>query len=174
MDQHRSVGAVGRDDEAQPAALLLGSKALLLVARLNVARLGMNPDLQKVRSLARRGIELAVTHPAAGAHALYVPWPNGGTISHGVLVRKFALEHVADDLHILMRVGTEPRPGLHTIFVDDSQRSKLHVLGIEVIRERKRMERLQPTVIGKTSLITSSNCVHEHLLGAHNSLERPN
>jgi hypothetical protein len=60
-----------------------------------------------------------------------------------------------------MRVRTEPRPGLHTIFVDDSQRSKFHVLGIEVIRERKRMERLQPTVIGKTSLLTASNCVHE-------------
>src|SRR6202030_737862 len=32
MDQHRSVGAIGRYDEAQSAALLFGSKAFLFVA----------------------------------------------------------------------------------------------------------------------------------------------
>jgi hypothetical protein len=60
-----------------------------------------------------------------------------------------------------MRMGTEPRPGLDAIFVDDPQRTEFHMLGIEIIGERKRMEGLQPSVIRKTSLITSSNCVHE-------------
>jgi hypothetical protein len=76
-----------------------------------------------------------VTHPAAGAHALYVTGPNGGAIAHRVLVRKFAIEHIADDFHIPMCVRTEPRPGLHTILVDDSEWSKFHVLGIEIIRK---------------------------------------
>src|SRR5450631_2729412 len=114
-----------------------------------------------------------MTHAAAGAHALYIPWPDGGAISHGVFVREFAFEHIAYDLHILMRVRTESRARLHTIFVDDPQWAKFHMLGIEVIRKRKRMEGLQPTVVGKTPLCTASNCVHEIPPRPYNSLETP-
>jgi hypothetical protein len=50
-------------------------------------------------------------------------------------VSEFALQDIANDLHIAMRVGPEAGAGRDAILVDDSQRAKFHMLGIEVIRE---------------------------------------
>ena len=72
-------------------------------------------------------------HAAAGAHALHIAGPDGGAIAHRVLVRKLARQHIADDLHVAMRVRAEARARLHAVFVDDPQGAEFDVFGIEVI-----------------------------------------
>ena len=64
-----------------------------------------------------------------------------------------------------MAVRAEARSGLHAILVDDAQRTEFDVVGIEVVGEGKSVEGLEPTVVGKPSLIAASDLVHENLLG---------
>ena len=125
---------------------------------------GLDPDLQEVRAVPVAGIERAVTHPSARAHALHVARSDGRAVAHRVLVRKFALEHVADDLHVTMPVRAEARSRRHPILIDDPQGAELHMLWIEIIRERKRVKRLQPTVVGISPVSAASNIVHKYLL----------
>src|SRR6202044_4134021 len=77
MDQQGPVSAIRRDDEPQPAPLLLRRKAFLLVARLDIALCRLDPDLQKMHRLARARIELAVPHARAGTHSLHITGPDG-------------------------------------------------------------------------------------------------
>ena len=51
-----------------------------------------------------------------------------------------------------MPVHSEALPGSDTVFVDDSQRLEVVMLGIEVIAKRKRVERVEPSVIEMASV----------------------
>jgi hypothetical protein len=57
-------------------------------------------------------------------------------------------------------MGSKACTGLDPVLVYDSQGTEFHVFGIKVIGKRKRMKRLEPTVIGIPSLIAASNFVH--------------
>src|SRR5689334_21758635 len=105
---------------------------LLFITGFDATHVGLDPDLQKVRGLVRQRIELAVHHTATGAHALYVTGPDGRSSTRRILVRKRAIEHIADDLHVLMAVRAEALAGSDAIFVDHAQRTELDVLRIEV------------------------------------------
>ena len=99
----------------------------------------------------RRGlgrIEFAVLHPAPGAHSLHVAGDDRRAVAHAVAVRKLAVQHVADDLHVAMAVRAEAHAGLHAILVDDAQRSEGHVRGIVVIGKREAVPGIQPAVLG--------------------------
>jgi len=41
-----------------------------------------------------------------------------GRIAHGILVRQFPGEHIADDFHIAVGVRAEPGTGRHAILVN--------------------------------------------------------
>src|SRR5690606_39799941 len=72
MNTHRSVLAVLRGNQAQPAPLLLRREALLLVLRLDAEHVRLDTDLQEVHDLRLGVIELAMPHAAPRAHALDV------------------------------------------------------------------------------------------------------
>ena len=50
-----------------------------------------------------------------------------------------------------MGVLPEASPALDTVFIDDPQRAKRFVLGVEVLRETESVERIEPTVVGVPS-----------------------
>src|SRR5271165_1629443 len=160
MDQHRAIAAVGRCDEAQPAALLSGRKSLLLVTRRQILLARLDPDLQEMHCLGTRRIEFTVRDARAGTHALHVAGPNARTIAERVLVREFAREHVAQYLHVPMRVRAKAGSRRNTIFIDDAQWTEFDELRIVVIGKRKAMEGFEPTVIGKPAFLAASNGVH--------------
>src|SRR4029077_20701043 len=85
VDRHGALGAVARGDQPQPAALLVGAEALLLVGGLDAGDLRLDPDLQKMRDARFFVVELAVPHAAARAHSLHVPRDDGRAIAHGIL-----------------------------------------------------------------------------------------
>ena len=108
----------------------------------------LQPDLQKVRGLARRMVELAVYHAAACAHALHVAGRNGGDVAQVVLVRQLAREHVADDFHVAVAVAAKAGAGGDVVLVDHAQVAKAHVQRIVVMPKRKAVVGAQPAVVG--------------------------
>ena len=160
VDPHRTVGAVRRGDQAQPAALVRVGEMLLLVARVDAAHVRLDPDLQEVHGLALRPVELAVQHAAAGAHPLHVAGTDHRAGARRVLVRERALEHVADDLHVAVAVRREAGAGHDAVLVDDPQRPELDVLGVEVVGERERVVRAEPAVVGIATVVGTSDLDH--------------
>ena len=70
-------------------------------------------------------------------------------------MREFALEHVADDLHVAVAVGAEAGTGHDPVFVDDPQWPELDVLRVVIPRERKRVVGLEPAVVGIAAVGTA-------------------
>src|SRR3984957_17413871 len=164
MDQYRLLRAIRRCDQPQAATPLRGTEVALFVAPLDAALVRHDPDLQEVHRLAVRGVELAVLYAAARAHALHVARADGGTVAHRILVRQAARQHVCQYLHVAMSMRAEARPRQHAVLVDYAQRSELDVLRVEVVGERKSVERLEPAVIGVAALGAASDLLHEGLL----------
>ncbi len=77
-------------------------------------------------------------------------------------MRELAVQHVADDFHVAMAVRAEPLAGGDAVLVDDAQRTELDVLRIEVIRERERVIRLEPAVVGVTPLLAATDFLHDY------------
>jgi hypothetical protein len=148
LNAHRALGAVGREDQAQPAAFVLGGEVLLLVARRQASGSGHEPDLKEVHGLAARGVLLAVHHAAASAHSLHVAGADHRAVAHVVFVLQGALEHVGDDLHVAVPVGGEAAAGANGVVVDHPQGPEAHVLWVVVVGEGERVVRVEPAVVG--------------------------
>ena len=61
-----------------------------------------------------------------------------------------AFHDVGHDLHVAVRVGREAPARRHEIFVDHTERSEAHLPGVVVVGERKRVVRVEPSVIEMT------------------------
>jgi hypothetical protein len=160
VDRHAPVGRVGRGHEAQAALLVGGAEGLLLVARRDARLGGLQPDLEEVHRVGRRGVELAVGHAGARAHALHVARADDRAGAHRVAVLEPALEHIRDDLHVLVAVRAEALLGLHAVFVDHAQRAEAHVRRVVVVGERERVEAVEPAVLGVAARGGGSHCHH--------------
>src|SRR4051812_19563198 len=86
-----------------------------------------------------------MAHTAAGAYILQVTGFHHGSIAHAVLVLQLALDDVRKYFRVTMRMRPESLPGLDHVVIDYSQRLKSHVIGIEILPERKRMMAVQPS-----------------------------
>src|SRR5690606_7671367 len=75
-----------------------------------------------------------------------------------------SLEHVRHDFHVTMRVRVEALAGRDNILVHHSERAKPCVLGVAIRVERKRVVRIQPTVVSVSPLVCSSDRDHARLL----------
>src|ERR1019366_3798027 len=126
----------------------------------DAAPVRQDPYLQKVQRLAGGTVELAVLNAAARAHALHVAGANGGTVAHRVLVRQCAGQHIAEDFHVAVGMGTEACALLYPALVDHAQRTEIHLLRIEVIREREGVIRLEPAMIGIATFGTAPDFLH--------------
>src|SRR6202789_720881 len=160
MDDHRSVRPLRRSDQPQSAAFFRLRKMLLLVARFDAEHARLHPDLKKMHGGPGRWVEFAMKHAGTCAHALNVARPNDRSISHGVLVRELALEHIADDFHVPMRMGPKPLACRHPVLVDHPQRPELHVLRVEIVPEREAVIRIEPPMIGMATICATSDVVH--------------
>src|SRR3989441_7284573 len=68
MDGDRVVFSIRAGDQSQLAPLLFCRKLLLLIARLDAAVLGQNPNLEQMGRIRLGGIRLTVANPGARAH----------------------------------------------------------------------------------------------------------
>src|SRR5262245_21539043 len=128
VDRERAVASVARGQQTRLPAPGLGGEVLLLVARLEAAALGLDPDLEEVDGPVRVGVELAVLDPRARGHALHVARADHRAGAEAVAVGERAVEHDRHDLHVAVAVPAEAGARLHAIFVDHAQRAEAHVL----------------------------------------------
>ena len=96
-----------------------------------------DPDLQKVNGFGAGWIELRMGHTRAGAHQLDLARHESATIAHAVLVFERAIDDIAEDLHVPMRMIWKTTAWRDTVFIDHAQAAKAHVLRIVVVRKTK-------------------------------------
>ena len=150
-DGRTARGAVGRGDQAPTATQFRLGQRLLLVAGARAALGRLDPDLQQVGRLVRRGIELAVQDALAGAHALHLAAPDDAAVAEAVLVLEGAVENVRDDLHVAVAVHAEAAARRDAILVDHAQHAPAHVVRILIFGEGEAVARLQPAVVGEAA-----------------------
>src|SRR3989440_11333609 len=144
MHGDRAVAPRARRDQTQTPARFFWRELALLVARPYPFAFGSNPDLEKVRRLVRRGVELAVRDARARAHALPLAGSYDGRVAHAVPVLKRAGDDVRDDLHIAVRVRGETLGGRDAVFVDDEEVAEARPARIVVAVERERVPAVEP------------------------------
>src|SRR5260370_17944152 len=97
MNQDRAVAPIGRGQQAQLAALLLGSEKFLLVARLDTHHRRLDPDLEEMHGFLPRRVVLAVEYAGTGTHSLYISPPDPGPRAPALLVFQFPAHHIPHD-----------------------------------------------------------------------------
>ena len=160
VNQDRTIAPIGRSNQAELAALLLGSEKFLLVARLDTHHCRFDPDLQEMHWILPRRVVLAVEHAGTGTHSLYISRPDHGTRAHAVLVFQFPAQHVTDDFHVAVRVGAKAFPGRDPVFIDHAKRAEPHLLRVVITGERESVKTLQPAVIGVAAFAAFPDCDH--------------
>ena len=78
-------------------------------------------------------IELAVRHAGPRAHILQITRLDHRPVAHTVLVLQRTLEHIGDDLHVVVRVLRKASAARDSVIVHHPQRAELPMLGINVI-----------------------------------------
>ena len=74
-------------------------------------------------------------HPRPRAHALNIAGVDDRPIAHAVLVLECTVEHVTDDLHVVVAMGREPAVRCDRVIVDHAQIRKPGKPGIVVAAE---------------------------------------
>src|SRR5438094_9993609 len=100
MDGDRVVFSIRAGDQSQLAPLLFCRKLLLLIARLDAAVLGQNPNLEQMGRIRLGGILLTVANPGSRAHTLSITCTNYRAVSHAVFLFEIAFKHIGYVLHI--------------------------------------------------------------------------
>src|SRR5881396_1100431 len=101
-------------------------------------------------------VELAVGHAGARAHPLDVARADDRAVPEAVAMLERPLEHVRDDLHVVVRMRGEAARGLHAILVDDEEIAEARVARVVVAREREGVASVEPAVIEVSALVTRS------------------
>ena len=109
-----------------------------------------------------RVVKFTVRDPAPGADALDVSGFEHGFMPHAIAVLKRAAQDVGDDLHVAVRVRAEAAATGDRVVVDNAQRAEAHPTRLVIVRERKCVVGVQPTVVGVASFVGSSNCQHSY------------
>ena len=108
---------------------------LFFIRWLDAGDIRRDPNLQKMCCAILGVVEFAVSNPGSCAHALHVTWLDRRAITHAVLMRQRAIEHIADDLHVAMGVLAKAHAGGDAIFIDHPQGPERHVFGFVVVGE---------------------------------------
>src|SRR5205814_1365740 len=121
LQHQRAVLAIGRSNHLKTVAPAGGIELLLFPGRIEAARVRSDPDLVKMNRFAVAGVELAVEHTPASGDALQFTGMDDSAVAHAVLVLQVATQDVSDDLHVAVRMGSEPHGGSDPVLVDDAK-----------------------------------------------------
>lgn len=74
-------------------------------------------------------------------------------------MRQSALQHIVDDLHIVVSVHRKSSAGLDRIVVDDAQCTELNISWIVIIPKGKAVPGIQPAIIGMAAILARRNSI---------------
>jgi hypothetical protein len=101
-----------------------------------------------------------VPDAGSGGHPLNFVRAQNFFAAGRVFVRQRALDDIGNDFHIGVTVSAEPLVRLDVIFVDHAQGAKTHKFRIVIIIERKRVFRIEPSVISAAAFVGASDFYH--------------
>src|ERR1700730_9549056 len=105
-----------------------------------------------------------MANAGARAHALRETRIQLAVIALGVVVIEAAREHPGDDLHVLMRVGTETGAGLDAVVVRHEQQPVVRVGRVVMLAEAEAVPAVEPVEFGVVARVGAANVDHAHLL----------
>lgn len=105
------------------------------VARSEPVLFRSEPDLQKVNGFGGGGVELRMGHTRAGAHQLDLARLESAPVAHAVFVFERAIDDIAEDLHVPVRMIWKTTAWCDTVLIDHTKAAKAHVLFIVVVRK---------------------------------------
>jgi hypothetical protein len=132
-------------------------EGLLGVIRRDARNVGLDPDLEEVNRVGRRGVVFAVADAAARADPLNVAGLHGGTRPQAVLMLQSARDHVRNDLHVSVGVRAKPLARAHPVLIDHEERLEAHMAGVVVAGEGEGVVGIEPAVIGVAPLFRFSD-----------------
>ena len=103
---------------------------------------------------------LAVGDAGAGAHALHLARADDRAVAQAVLVLQRAFQHVADDLHVAMRMGGKTCAGGDAILIEDAQAGKAHLRRVVILVEGRGVPAVEPIQLGVAEFLALANCNH--------------
>src|SRR5688572_6118894 len=91
-----------------------------------------------------------------GAYVLKVASFDGPTVAHAVLVLQLAVDDVAEDFRVAMRMLAKTFARFYHVIVDNAQGTETHVVRIEKIAERECMPAVQPAQLALAAFVRSA------------------
>lgn len=80
----------------------------------------------------------------------------GALLDHAVPMCQFAIEDVAEDLGVAVRMGWEAGATCDSVLIEDSQRSEILKFWIVIVCKAEGMIRVQPAVVAMATLAGAS------------------
>ena len=71
-----------------------------------------------------------------------------------VLVLNGPFQHVGQDFHVLVRMGTEALACINHVVIDHPQRREAHKVRVVIVRERESMPGIQPAVVSVAAFVS--------------------
>ena len=133
---------------------LRGVKAALFVARRDAIFFRHNPDLVQMQFFRVAWVVLRVTNPGTRAHDLELTRRHLLFIPHAVLVLNGPFQHVGQDFHVLVRMGSEALACINHVVIDHPQRREAHKVRVVIVRERESMPGIQPAVVSVAAFVS--------------------
>ena len=99
-------------------------------------------------------VVLRVTNSGTRAHDLELARRNLLFIPHAVLVLNGPFQHVGQNFHIFMRMGTEALACINHVVIDHPQRREAHEVRVVIVSERESMPGIQPAVVSVAAFVS--------------------
>ncbi len=80
-----------------------------------------------------------MTDPGTCAHDLELARRNLLFVTHAVLMLNRPFQHVGQDFHIFVRMGTEALAGINHVIIDNPQCREAHEIRVIIVSERESM-----------------------------------
>ena len=112
-------------------------EAALLVAWRDAGLFWNDPDLIQVQFFRFARVVLRVTHPGPRAHNLELARRNLLFVAHAVLVLNRPFQHIGQDFHVFVRVGTEALACINHVIVNHAQCGEAHEVRVVVVGKRE-------------------------------------
>src|SRR5437867_1237434 len=105
-------------------------------------------------------VHLRVPDPRTRAHPLGQTRIDDPLVPDRIVVLELPAEHPGDDLHVLVRMGPEPRAGIDHVVVTDQQQPVMGIRRIIMIREAEAVIGIKPPGFRMKPLRTPSDVNH--------------
>ena len=145
--------AISRIRRQHQLFALGGVEAALLVARGNAGFFRNNPDLIQTQTIGFARVVLRVAHPGTRAHDLELARRHLLFVAHAVLVLHRPFQHIGQDLHVFVRVGTEALTGVDDVVVNHPQGGEAHKVRVIIVGERESMPGIQPAMVSVATFV---------------------